>query len=470
MAYGDGSGQAAGIDEAAIAGLQADVRGDVLRPGGPGYEEGRKVYNAMIDKRPACIARCLDAGDVIIALHFAGRQGLEVAVRGGGHNGAGLATVDGGLVIDLSRMRGVRVDPQARVAHVAAGSVLGDLDHAAGAFGLATPSGVLSSTGVAGLTLGGGLGYLTRKHGLSIDNLLAVDLVLADGSFVTASADRHEDLFWALRGGGGNFGVATSFTFRLHPVGTVVAGPTLWPLDQATEVLRFYREFLPAAPEELSGFFAFLTVPPAPPFPEHLHLQKMCGVVWCWSGPAEDAGKALAPVRQAIPPALDGVMAMPYPVLQTAFDPLYPAGLQWYWRADFVSQISDTAVDAHVAHAALLPTMHSTMHLYPVDGAVHRVGGNETAWSYRDATWAQVIVGVDPDPANGQRLKDWTVDYWQAMHPHSMGGAYVNFLMDEGQDRIRATYRDNYQRLAAIKDKYDPDNIFHINQNIRPTA
>jgi hypothetical protein len=425
----------------------------------------------MIDKRPACIARCVDTADVVGALDLARREGLEVAVRGGGHNGAGLGTVDGGLVIDLSRLRGVRVDPEARTAQVAGGSVLGDLDHAAGGFGLATPAGIVSTTGVGGLTLGGGLGHLTRKYGLSIDNLLAVDLVLADGSFVTASADRHEDLFWAVRGGGGNFGVATSFTFQLHPVGdagTVVAGPMLWPLDQAAEVLRFYREFLPAAPEDLNGFFAFLTVPPAAPFPEHLHLHKVCGIVWCWSGTIQEAEQALAPVRRAIPPALDGVMAMPYPALQSMFDGLYPPGQQWYWRADFFRQIDDQAIDAHLEHAARLPTMQSTMHLYPIDGAVHRVGSDETAWSYRDATWAEVIVGVDPDPTNAERLRDWTIDYWEALHPHSTGGAYVNFLMDEGQDRVRATYRDNYQRLAAIKRRYDPGNVFHVNQNIHP--
>jgi hypothetical protein len=469
---GPGGGMV-GVGAAAVEALAGGLRGDVFGPGDLGYDEARRVYNAMIDKRPACIARCVDTADVVAALDFARRQGLEVAVRGGGHNGAGLGTVDGGLVVDLSRLRGVRVDPEARIAQVAGGSLLGDLDHAAGGFGLATPTGILSTTGVGGLTLGGGLGNLTRKHGLSIDNLLAVDLVLADGSFVTASADRHDDLFWAVRGGGGNFGVATSFTFRLHPVGdagTVVAGPTLWPLDQAAEVLRFYREFLPAAPEDLNGYFAFLTVPPAPPFPEQLHLQKMCGVVWCWSGPIQGADQALAPVRRAIPPALDGVTAMPYPALQSAFDPLYPAGLQWYWRADFVRQISDQAIDAHLEHAARLPTMHSTVHLYPIDGAVHRVGSDETAWSYRDATWAQVIVGVDPDPTNAEGLRHWTVDYWEALHPHSMGGAYVNFLMDEGQDRVRATYRDNYQRLAAVKRRYDPDNVFHVNQNIHPVA
>jgi FAD binding domain/Berberine and berberine like len=472
MAVEAGAGRAAAVEikEGAVEGLRAALRGGALVPDSPGYEQARKVYNAMIDKRPACIVRCVDVADVITALGFAREQGLEVAVRGGGHNGAGLGTVDGGLVIDLSPMRGVRVDPQAQVAQVAGGSLLGDLDHATGAFGLATPSGILSTTGVAGLTLGGGLGYLTRRYGLSIDNLLAVDLVLADGTFVTASADQHEDLFWAVRGGGGNFGIATSFTFRLHPVATVVGGPMLWGLDQAAEVLRCYREFLPAAPVELSGWFAFLTVPPAPPFPEQLHLQKMCGVLWCWSGAVEGADEALAPVRQAIPPALDGVMAMPYPALQSAFDALYPPGLQWYWRADFVKQISDQAIDAHLEYAAQLPSMHSTMHLYPIDGAVHQVGRDETAWSYRDATWAQVIVGVDPDPANRERLRDWAVDYWQALHPHSMGGAYVNFLMDEGQDRVLATYRDNYQRLAAIKRRHDPDNLFHVNQNIRPAA
>jgi FAD/FMN-containing dehydrogenase len=462
--------ESASIDAGALEGLRADLRGEVIDPSDPGYDEARAVYNAMIDRRPGAIARCVDAGDVMTAVKWGRGQGVDIAVRSGGHNGAGLGTVDDGLVIDLSPMRVVRVDPEQQVAQVAAGCQLGDLDHAAGAFGLGTPAGIISTTGAGGLTLGGGIGHLTRRFGLTIDNLRSVDIVLADGSFTMADEKRNADLFWAVRGGGGNFGVVTSFTFDLHPVGVVAAGPTLWPVDKAQDVLRWYREFLPSASEELSGFFAFLTVPPAPPFPEELHLKKMCGVVWCYTGPPDKVDEVLAPVNDPGTPALHGVMPVPYPMFQSAFDALYPPGDQWYWRADFVREIPDAAVEAHAEHGSRLPTMQSTMHLYPIDGAVHRVGPGDTPWSYRDATWAQVIVGVDPDPAHAETIKQWTVDYWEALHPHSMGGAYVNFMMEEGQERIRATYRDNYDRLAKVKQRYDPDNVFHVNQNIRPAG
>ncbi len=456
------------LEESAVAGLQAGLRGELIQPGDEGYETARKVYNAMIDKRPALIARCTDVADVIAAVNFAREQGLTLAIRGGGHNGGGLGVCDGGLVIDLSRMKGIRVDPERRTVRVEGGATWGDVDHATHAFGLATPSGIISTTGVGGLTLGGGLGHLTRKCGLSIDNLLEVDVVLADGSFVTASEEENEDLFWAVRGGGGNFGVVTSFLFKLHPISTIIGGPTLWPLEQAPEVMRWYRDFITEAPEDLNGFFAFLTVPPAPPFPPHLHLEKMCGVVWCYAGPAERAEEVFGRVQEFGPPALDGIQPMPYPALQSAFDALYPPGLQWYWRADFVNELSDEAIERHVEHGSRLPTMHSTMHLYPIDGAAHRVGKHDTAFSYRDARWAEVIVGVDPHPANAQTIKDWTVAYWDALHPYSAGGAYVNFMMDEGQERVHATYRDNYGRLVAIKNEYDPTNLFRVNQNIKP--
>jgi FAD/FMN-containing dehydrogenase len=304
---------------------------------------------------------------------------------------------------------------------------------------------------------------------LSIDNLLAVDVVLADGRFVTASAKENEDLFWAVRGGGGNFGVVTSFEFRLHALSTVVAGPTLWPLDRAAEVMKWYREFIVKAPPELNGFFAFLTVPPGPPFPEHLHLQKMCGVVWCYAGDPAQADKILEPVR-ALNPALYGVGPMPYPVLQSAFDALYPPGHQWYWRADFVNELSDEAIALHVEHGSQMPTMQSSMHMYPIDGAVHRVGRKDTPFDYRDAKWASVIVGVDPDPANRDRITAWCKNYWDALHPYSAGGAYVNFMMDEGQDRVQATYREHYPKLAKIKQKFDPGNLFRVNQNIKPAG
>ena len=451
--------------------LTSSLRGQLLRDGDDGYEQARGLHNAMIDRHPALIARCRDAGDVIAAIRFAHREGLQLAVRAGGHSGAGLGSVDGGLVVDLSEMNGVRVDPEARLATVQGGALIGDLDHAAGAFGLATPAGIISTTGVGGLTLGGGHGYLSRTHGLTIDNLVSADLVLADGSFVTASADRNEDLFWALRGGGGNFGVVTSFTFRLHPVSTVVGGPTLWPLEAAGDVLRWYRAFLPAAPEDVYGFFAFLTVPPVPPFPEQLHLQKMCGVVWCCSGDLEQAAEQLqAAVQEPAPPALHGAHQLPYPLLQSAFDGLYPAGHQWYWRGDFVAEIPDEAISRHLEFAQTPPSMQSTMHLYPIDGAVHHLDATDTAFGYRDATWSMVIAGVDPDPSKAEQLRAWAVEYWEALHPYSMGGAYVNFLMEEGHERVRATYRDNYQRLAKLKVTYDPDNLFHINQNIRPAA
>ena len=448
--------------------LQSRLQGDALDTDHPEYEEARKLYNAMIDKRPRLIARCSDAADVTQVVGFARESGIDLAIRGGGHNGPGLGSVDDGLMIDLSAMRGVIVDPDLKTARVLGGSLVSDVDHATGGFGVAAPFGIISTTGVGGLTLGGGIGNLTRKLGLSIDNVLAFDVVLADGSLVRASENEHEDLFWALRGGGGNFGVVTAFTFRLSPVPAVVGGPTLWTLDRAPEILRWYRDFLPAAPDDLNGWFAFLTVPPVAPFPEELQLQKVCGVVWCWAGAQEDADEAFAPVR-ALRPDLDGLMTMPVGALNSAFDPLYPAGDQWYWRADFFDRLSDEAIEAHVEFAHRLPTPKSTMHLYPVDGAASRVASDATAWAYRDAKWGQVMVGVDPDPATADDLKEWTVDYWEALHPHSMGGAYVNMMMEEGDDRIQATYRGNFDRLVEVKRKYDPDNLFHVNQNIRPS-
>jgi FAD/FMN-containing dehydrogenase len=450
--------------------FSSSLRGPLIRPDDPRYEQARKVYNGMIDKRPGLIAQCADVADVITAVNFARENNVALAIRGGGHNGGGLGTCDGGLVIDLCRMRGVRVDPKSRTARAEGGCLWGDVDHATHAFGLATASGIISTTGVGGLTLGGGIGHLTRKCGLSIDNLLEVDMVLANGRFVTANAQENLDLFWAVRGGGGNFGVVTSFLFRLHPISTVYAGPILWHLDQAPEVMRFYRDLIVQAPEELNGFFVFLIVPPGPPFPEALHNKKMCGIVWCYTGPLEKAEETFRPIRGLGTPALDLVGPMPQPVLQSMFDAIYPPGLQWYWRADFVNELSDEAIELHLKYGSALPSMHSTMHLYPINGAVHRVGKNDTAFSYRESKWAEVIVAVDPDPAKIDGMIPWVKDYWSALHPYSAGGAYVNFMMDEGQDRVQATYRDNYGRLASIKNKYDPSNVFHVNQNIKPTA
>ena len=456
--------------EATLESLKTSLRGELIQPNDSAYDVARKVYNAMIDRRPRLIVRCADVADVIAAVNFARDNNLLLAVRGGGHNAAGLGVCDGGLVIDLSRMRGIHVDPTARTVRVEGGCTWGDVDHATHAFGLAVPAGVISTTGVGGLTLGGGLGHLTRRCGLTIDNLLAADMVLADGRFVTVSDEENEDLFWAIRGGGGNFGVVTSFLFRAHPIHTDYAGPMLWELDQAAEVMQWYREFIAQAPEDISGFFAFLVVPPGPPFPKHLHSKTMCGIVWCYTGPIEKAEGAFKSIRSLGPPALDLVGPMPHPALQSMFDALYPPGLQWYWKADFVNELSDEAIALHVRHGSEIPTMLSAMHLYPINGAAHRVGGNDTPWSFRDATWAQVIVGVDPDPANKDRIVAWAKEYWEALHPYSAGGAYVNFMMDEGEDRIRATYRGNYERLVAVKTKYDPLNLFRVNQNIKPSV
>lgn len=449
--------------------FEMKLRGKLVQTGDENYDEARKVHNAMIDKRPSLIAYCNDVADVITSVNFTRENNLLTAIRGGGHNGGGLGICDDGLVIDLSNMKGIRINPEERTAQVEGGCRWGDVDHATHAFGMATPSGIISTTGVGGLTLGGGLGHLSRKYGLSIDNLLSADMVLADGRFVTVSENNHPDLFWAIRGGGGNFGVVTSFKFRLHPVSTIIGGPTLWQLGKARDVMKWYRGFIVNAPEDLSGFFAFLTVPPAPPFPEKLHKQKMCGIVWCYTGPADQAEEIFRPVREFGPPDLYGIHDMPFPALQSAFDALYPPGMQWYWRADFVNELSDEAIEQHLKFAKA-PTMHSTMHLYPIDGTAHRIRNNDTAFNYREANWSQVIVGVDPDPANKEQITNWTKQYFDALHPYSAGGAYVNFMMDEGGDRVKATYRDNYERLVEVKNKYDPNNLFRVNQNIKPTV
>lgn len=450
--------------------LALRLHGTVIDATDERYDEARRLYNGMVDRRPRLIARCHDAADVIAAVDHARAHDLLVAVRGGGHNGAGLGSCDDGLVIDLSPMTGVRVDPATRTVRAEAGCTQADLDHATHAYGLAVPAGIVSSTGVAGLTLGGGHGYLTRRHGLTIDNLVEADVVLADGRPVTASETEHPDLFWALRGGGGNFGVVTSFRYRAHPVDTVYAGPIFWPLEQAGEVMRFYRDFLPTAPPELSPFLGLKSVPSSAPFPPELWGTKVCALISCYDGPAGDAEAAMRPIRTELPtPILDGVAEMPYPALQSMFDPLLPPGLQWYWKGDFVGDLPDAAIDVHLEHAARAPSELSLMHLYPIDGAVHRVGSEETAWSFRDATWSMVIAGIGSGPASAESVTSWAREYWEAMHPYTMGGAYVNFLMDEGSARVRATYGDCHDRLARVKHAYDPTNFFRVNQNIAPS-
>ena len=456
------------LDDAAIESLRTGLRGRLIQRSDADYDEARAVYNAMIDRHPALIAQVRDVADVISAVNFAREHHLALAVRGGGHNGPGLGTCDDGIVVDLRNMKGIHVDPKARTVRVEGGCTWGDVDHATHAFGLATPSGFISTTGVGGLTLGGGIGYLARAYGLTLDNLLSVEMVLADGSVVTADESENSDLFWAVRGGGGNFGVVTSFFYRLHPVGTVYGGPIFWPLDQAKELLKFWSAFITNAPKDINGWFGFVTVPPAPLFPEQFHLKKMCVIVWCYTGPMEQAEERFAPIRAFGTPAIDAAGPIPWPVLQSLFDGLYPAGLQWYWKADFFNELNDQAIELHTKYADELPTMHSTMHLYPISGAVHDVANDATAFGFRDANFAEVMVGVDPDPANNERMIAWARNYWTALHPYSAGGGYINMMMDEGQEGVRDAYRGNYARLAEIKAKYDPDNLFHINQNIAP--
>jgi len=366
-------------------------------------------------------------------------------------------------------MKGIRVDPQKGIVRVAAGCEQGEVDHATHAFGLAVPTGVISTTGIAGLTLGGGHGYLSRWFGLTIDNLIEADVVLADGTTVTASASQFEDLFWALRGGGGNFGVVTSFLFRAHPVSTIFGGPIFWELKDAPKVMKWYREFLPQAPHDLSPFLHLGTVPSTNPFLKDLWGRKVCGLVTCCTGPPEKAEELIKPIHRALPPpVLNWMGPMPFPALQTLFDPLYPKGLQWYWKGDFIRELSDEAIEVHLHYTNKAPSELSITHLYPIDGAVHQVGRNETAWNCRDATWSMGIDGVDQDPAKAGALKEWASGYWEAVHPHNLTGAYINFMMEEGEDRIRSTYGDNYDRLVAVKKKYDPANFFRVNQNIKP--
>jgi FAD/FMN-containing dehydrogenase len=454
--------------EAARRELGGEFSGELIGPDDSSYDEARALFNAMIDKRPAVIARCASPGDVARVIGFARAHDLPLAVRGAGHNGGGLGSVDDGVVADLSLLRSVVVDAGAGTVRVGGGCTWGEVDAATHDHGLAVPCGVISTTGVGGLTLGGGIGHLTRGYGLTIDNLLAAEVVLADGTQVSANSDENPELFWALRGGGGNFGVVTEFTFQAHPVSDVVGGPTFWPLEQTDEVLAAYREYLPTLPRNATGFFCFHTVPPGPPFPEEIHLRKVCGIVWCIVGSDAEAEEAMAPMLAVAPPLMHGAARMSLPALNSAFDGLYGPGDQWYWRADFVNEIPDEAMTINAEWNDKMPTWKSGSHIYPIDGVAHDVGNQETGWSYRDTRWAQVIIGVDPDPAGAPALRDWTVGYWEALHPYSAGGAYVNFMMDEGQERVKATYRDNYDRLAQAKTAYDPQNTFRVNQNIQP--
>lgn len=454
------------LDAALIENFAAQLRGKIILPQDKTYNDTRKVYNAMIDKHPGMFVQCVDAADVMYAVNFGRENNLLIAVRGGGHNGGGLGLCDDGMVIDLSGIKFVVVNQSRKTVKVGGGNLWGEVDHATHPFGLAVPAGIVSTTGVGGLTLGGGVGHLSRKYGLTIDNLLEADMVLADGSFVTVNAKENADLFWAIRGGGGNFGIVTSFTFQAHPVKNVYGGPTLWPIEQTNEIMAWYNKFIQDAPEELNGFITTMVIP-GPPFPEALHNKHFCGIVWCYLGDEKKAEEIFKPIMD-MKPVFAHVGTMPYPAIQSLFDGLLPPGLQWYWRADFFNDLGADASAKHLEFGSKIPTPLSQMHMYPISGAASRVAIDATAWAYRDAKFAGVIVGVDPDPANAEKITDWCKDYWNAIHPYSSGGAYLNFIMDEGQDRVKASYRQNYNRLVKIKQKYDPQNLFRVNQNISP--
>ena len=447
-------------------------RGRLIGPSDKDYDEARALYNGMIDKRPKVIARCTDAADVMAAVNYARDNKLLLAIRGGGHNGPGLGSCDGGLVIDLSQMRSVRVDPASRTVRVDPGCTAADLDHATDAFGLAVPLGIVGSTGVAGLTLGGGTGYLTRKHGLTVDNLLEVDVVLADGSFVTANKDKNVDLFWAVRGGGGNFGVVTSFLFQAHRAKMVFAGPIFWDAKDAKQIMATYRDFIPNAPEELGLFVGLKTVPPIDPFPKEHWSKRACALIGAFNGPIAEGQKLMASLLEKLPaPLFNWMGEMPWTAINSLFDPFFPKGLQWYWKGDFVKALPDEAIDVHIANALKAPTPFCLMHLYPIDGAVRRVAKDATPWGARDASFSMVIAAISLDPKDAEALKTWGRAYWGAIHPFNLEGAYVNFMdTDEAENRVELSYGDNYKRLASIKTKYDPDNLFRVNQNIKPKA
>ncbi|MFI6147159.1 FAD-binding oxidoreductase [Streptomyces sp. NPDC051109] len=448
--------------------LRERVRGVVTTPDDEAYDEARKVYNAMIDRRPAAVVHCANAGDVMAAVDFARENELDLAVRGGGHSVPGFGTCDGGVVADLSGMRGVRVDPARRTARAEGGATWGDFNAATYPFGLATTGGIISTTGVGGLTLGGGIGYLCRGLGLSCDNLISADVVTADGQLLVVSEDEHDDLFWALRGGGGNFGAVTSFEFRLSPVKDIYGGPMLFELEDGATVLRSYSEYIADAPEELGAFPAFQLAPPLPFIPENRHGEPFVLIVSCWAGPLEEGQRALQAFHDFAPVVAEHVGPMPYPALNSAFDALVPPGLQHYWKANFVTELSDAAIAAHLQHGPRLPALNSTVHIYPINGACHRVAPEATAFAYRDASFATVIAGMWPDPAANEANTAWVRDYYDAIAPHSEEGGYVNFMADDDQDRIRANYKTNYDRLVEVKQKYDAGNLFHLNQNIKP--
>lgn len=451
-----------------VSELTERLRGEVIVPGDESYDQARAVHNGMIDRRPAVVVRVANAGDAIAVVNYARDNELELSVRGGGHSAPGFGTNDGGVVLDFSAMRSVRVDPTSRTARADAGTTWGDFNAATHAFGLATVGGIISTTGISGLTLGGGIGYLSRGYGLSLDNLVSADVVTADGRFVVASEEENADLFWALRGGGGNFGVCTSLEYRLHAVSDVYWGPMFYEVDETENIFRFYRDFIKDAPEELGAFPAFQIAPPLPFIPEDRHGDMFVAIVACWAGSPEEGERQFRPFREVAEVKAEMVGQVPYPAINAAFDDLFPTGIRQYWKGNFVKDLSDEAIAAHVEHGPKAPTVSSTMHLYPIDGACHQVGPDETAFGHREANWSMVVLSAWEDPANDEANRQWVRDYSDAITPYSEAGGYINFMAGDDDNRVQANYGQNYDRLVDVKRKYDPDNLFRANQNVSP--
>jgi FAD/FMN-containing dehydrogenase len=449
---------------------RAALRGYVVEPGDPSYEKDRKIWNGSVDRHPAVIFRCLGVSDVIAGVKFGRASGLPVAVRSGGHSFPGLSVADEAVVIDLSLMKGVRVDPERQIVRVQAGVLLGDLDRETQAFGLAVPSGIVTHTGVAGLTLGGGIGWIMRKHGLSIDQLVSVDLVTADGEFIQASADRHADLFWGVRGGGGNFGIITEFEFRCVPLGPqLMAGPVFWPMVKSPDVLRFYRDWIADAPDELMTIVIHRMAPPLPFVPPELHGKPVVVVACCWAGDIEDGERFIRPLKKFGSPVLDACVPKPFLTHQAMFDPSFPAGRWYYFKSCDVAELSDEIIDITAEHSLQISSPLTAYPIWQMGGAVGRVGDDETAFNGRSAGFTYNIGGCTETSAGFDEEREWVRDFWSALQPWHEG-VYVNFLGNEGAERVQQSYGPKkYERLQALKRKYDPDNFFRINQNIPPT-
>ena len=457
------------LDETALGELEGPFRGELVRPEHSAYDEHRKVWNGSISRFPALIARCAGVADVIAALKFARQTGLEVAVRGGGHSFPGLSVCDGGIVIDLAPMKGIRVDPETGTARAQAGVLWGELDRETQAFGLATTGGIVTHTGVAGLTLGGGIGWLQRKHGLTIDQLLSVDVVTADGQLVKASQTENPDLFWGVRGAGGNFGIVTEFEFRLHQVGPIVlAGPIFWPIEKSPDLLRFYRDWIAEAPDELMTILVHRRAPALPFVPRELHGELVVSVACCYSGPVDEGEKVVRPLRTFGSPVLDLCEPKPYLAHQAMFDPSFPHGWWYYMRACDVAELTDEVIDITVEHSMRIRSPLTAFPIWQLGGAIGRVGEDETAFNGRRAGHTFNITSVTETAEGFDEERDWSRNVWSALEPHHMG-VYVNFLMDEGEERVREAYGpDKYDRLKELKRRYDPQNFFRLNQNIPP--